>query len=202
MLATVQIQHELRQCAMQAGQLPTQHGEARTRQLGGGFAIQPAMACAQFHVILDLKVEHTRAAPAVLLNIAMFITAGRHRCIRQIGDARRDRFDLAANALQLHFRSLQLFTKAGHLGHHRRHILALGFEHADLLAAGIAQVLQFLGADLNLLAAGLQRLQCRHIQLETARGAQAVGKLGRVGTQQIGIKHGRGQDGQGMPIIA
>ena len=47
MLAGMQIQHELRQRAVQACQLAAQHGKARTTELGGGFAVQPAVTLAE-----------------------------------------------------------------------------------------------------------------------------------------------------------
>ena len=105
-------------------------------------------------MVFDGEIKHARAAPAMLFKIVSLTATLRHAGIGQVGDARGNRVDFATDALQRYFRRLQFFAKTRHLGHHRRHVFALGFEHADLLAAGIAKVLQFLGANLNLLALG------------------------------------------------
>lgn len=65
-----------------------------------------------------------------------------------------------------------------------------GIVPIDRLGAGVAQVLQFLGADLEALALGFQTLQRGDIEVETTGFAQARGELGGVGTEQGGIEHG------------
>ena len=194
-LVGVQVEHELRQCAMQPRQLPAQHGEARTTQLGRGFAIQPAAARAEFDMVLHLEIECARRAPAVLLDVLRLIGTQRHRVIGNVGDAERDGFDLATQFVEAQFRGFQFLAEAGDFGHHRCHVLALRLQHADLLAAGIAQVLQFLGADLQLLALRFQCFEAGDIQLEAATGAQAFGEVGGMGAQQGRIKHGDGRSG-------
>ena len=55
MLTGVQIDHELRQGAMQAGDRPTHQGEAGAGQFGGGLEIQPTVLLAQGDMILHRK---------------------------------------------------------------------------------------------------------------------------------------------------
>src|SRR5690606_31530909 len=64
---------------------------------------------------------------------------------------------------------------------------------ADLLAVGVAQVLQLLGALLDLLALGLQGLQRGGVEGE-ATGGQAFGQSGGLVAEQRGIEH----DGHGL----
>ena len=195
-LAGVQVQHELRQRTMQPRQLSAQHGEARAAQFGGSFAIQPALAHAEFDMVLHVEIEAARRAPAQLLDIVRFLAAQRHRGIGKIGNTERDGFDLVTDLVQAQFRGLQLLAEACHFRHHRGHVLALRLQHADLLAAGIAQVLQFLGADLQLLALRFQCFEATDIQLEAATDAQAFGEIGRLGAQQGRIEHGDGHSGK------
>src|SRR3546814_16656817 len=70
-----------------------------------------------------------------------------------------------------------------------RSILALGLGMADGLGARVAQVLQFLGAGLQLLALGLQRVQHRDIEHKAARGLEPLGGLCGVASQQIRVEH-------------
>lgn len=63
-LLGVQIQHELGQRAVHAGDLPFHHHEARTGQLNRGGKIQPAGHFAQIDVIAHREVVLARFAPA------------------------------------------------------------------------------------------------------------------------------------------
>ena len=138
------------------------------------------------------KSKVLRRAERLLFDVLAFVAAQRHRGVRQVRDAQGDRLDLAAQVVELDFRCLQLVAERSDFGHHRRHVLALGLEHADLLAAGIAQVLQLLGAHLQLLATCFQRFEVADVQLEAAAGAQAFGEFGGIGAQQGGIEHREG----------
>ena len=71
-LAGVQVEHELRQRAMQARQLSAQHREARAGQLRRDIAVEPAVAGAEFDVVLDREIEGARRAPAVLFDVVAF----------------------------------------------------------------------------------------------------------------------------------
>ncbi len=188
--AGVQVQHELGQGTVQAGDLAAQHGEARARQLGGGLGVQAAVAGAQLDVVQHREIEGARGAPARLLDVVVLVGAGRHVIGRQVRDAGGDGVDLLAQLVQGHFRGLQLVGEGGHFGHDGRHVLALGLGLADGLGTAVAQALQFLGPHLDALAIGLQGLQGRHVELEAAAGAQAFGEVGGLVAEQGWIKHG------------
>ena len=194
MLIGMQVEHELRQRTVQPRQLAAQHGEARTRQLRGGVAIEPAVARAEFDVVLHREIEHARRAPTMLLDVVRFVRARRHAVVRQVGNAERDRVEFGADAFQLDLRRLQFVAEARDLGHQRRDVLALGLGLPDRLAARVAQVLQFLGAHLDALAVGFEAFELLERQLEAAGFAQARGEFGGIGTQQGGIEHGRQGD--------
>ncbi len=182
--AHMQVQHELRQRTVQTRDRTTQHGEPRTRQFGCRFAIQPAVRRTEFHMVLDGEIELTRRTPTRLLEVLALVLAKRHTLGRQIGQAKRDAFELGANRIQRVFGRLELIAEPGHFGHQRGHVFALGLGLPDRLGFGIALALQFLRAHLDTLALALQRLQFRSVQGETARAAQALGKVGRVLAKQ------------------
>ena len=198
----VQIQHELRQRAVHARQLAAQHCEARAAELGGSFAIQPTVTRTKFNVILHLKIEAAWRAPAVLFDIAGFVLARRHRFVRQIRNPRRDGLNRLLDLIQPRLAGFQLIAEARNLSHHRRYILALGLEHADLFGLGIAQVLQLLRAHLQLLALGFPLLQHGDIEVVTAGLLEAVGQDFGLIAQQDGIKHGGIAKRDGTRIIA
>lgn len=129
-------------------------------------------------MILDRKIELPRRAPARLLDVLALVLARRHIGGRQVGNAQCNTFQLRADDIQGVFGCFELIAKAGHFGHQRRHVFALGLGLADRLRLGIAQALQLLRAHLNPLALALQRLQLRSVQVEAARAAQALGKVG------------------------
>ena len=58
-------------------------------------------------------------------------------------------------------------------------ILALALQYADLLGKAVAPALQFLGAGLDLLALGFQRVEGSYIKLKLAR-CQALGDCGDI----------------------
>ncbi|MCW0417619.1 hypothetical protein NB689_003373 [Xanthomonas sacchari] len=196
MRAGVQVQHELRQGAVQARDRPTQHGEARARQLGRRLAVQPAVACAEFDMVLDLEIEAARGAPALQFDVVGLVLAGGHIGLRQVGNLQRQRLQLRADLVQTLLGGLQLVAEAGHFGHQRTRILALGLGLADRLGTAVAQALQFLGPHLDALAVGLQGLQGGHVQRIAATGAQALGEVGGLLAKQSGIEHGRGVPGE------
>ncbi len=78
----------------------------------------------------------------------------------------------------------KFIADTGHLGHQRGDILALGLSLPDRLGFGIAKALQFLRTHLHMLALALQGLQLSCVQCETARAAQALGKVGGVLAKQ------------------
>ena len=141
-------------------------------------------------MILDLEIEHARRAPAVLFDIGVFIAAQRHRLMRQIRNTRRNGIDSKLDLVQPRLAGLQFIAERRNLGHDRRHVLSLGLEHADVLASGVAQVLQFLGPYLKLLALRLPLLQGRDIEVVAAGLLEAGGQDFGLIAQQDGIEHG------------
>ena len=90
MLAGVGVEHELRQCAMQAGEPALQQREARTGNLGGRCKIELPECFTHIGVILDCKIEATRRSPAFDFNIAGLVAAERNGIIRHIGQRRQN----------------------------------------------------------------------------------------------------------------
>ena len=63
--------------------------------LARGIAIEPAVARAEFDVVLDREIEAARRAPAMLLDVVGLVLAGRHGGIGQVRDAQHDRIEFA-----------------------------------------------------------------------------------------------------------
>ena len=91
----------------------------------------------------------------------------------------------------------QFLVEAGHAlaefladDQQRRNVLALGFRLADALGVGIARGTHFVRSDLRRLATILERLEALDVEREaTAREVRGDG--GRVGTEQLGVEHGK-----------
>lgn len=116
MLTGVQIDHELRQGAMQAGDRPTHQGEAGAGQLGGGLEIQPTVLLAQGDMILHREVEGLRRAPAANLDVLFLVRTDRHGLVRQVGDAQHQLVQLTLDAVQLLLAGFEFAAHAIHIG--------------------------------------------------------------------------------------
>ncbi|MNN05903.1 hypothetical protein D3C81_1186780 [compost metagenome] len=88
-LAGVQVDHELRQGAVQTGNRPAHQGETGAGQARGGLEVQPAMLLAEGHMILNGEIERLRSAPAAHLDVVVLILAHRHGLVRQVGDVQQ-----------------------------------------------------------------------------------------------------------------
>ncbi|CAM5399471.1 hypothetical protein SSTU70S_01519 [Stutzerimonas stutzeri] len=86
-LAGVQINHELRQRAVQTGDRPAHQGKTRAGELRCRLEVQPAMLLAKRDVVLYGEVEGRRRTPATYLDVPLLILTDRHRLVRQVGNA-------------------------------------------------------------------------------------------------------------------
>ncbi len=172
MLAGVQVDHELRQGAVQACDRAAQHGKTGARQLGCSLEVQAAADLAQGDVVLDLEIERTRGTPTAHFDVVIFTGTNRHTGIGQVRDGQDDAVQLGLDAVQLGFTGGQLIGHALDVGHQGHDILALGLGLADRLGACVTFGLQLLGTGLHRLAALFQRFDARDIQAE-ATGGQA-----------------------------
>ncbi len=187
-LAGVRIQHELRQRPMQARDTALHHGEARTGQLGRNVEFQPQRG-ADIDMVLGLEIEAARRADLAHFNVRRLIVADRHRFVRQVRQRQHEIAERGLHLVQLLRRCLQLIADAAHFGHHRRGILALALQHADLFGQAVAPPLQFFGAGLDLLALRFQRIEGGDVQFELAR-RQAGGDAVDIFAQELDVDHG------------
>ncbi|MNG94387.1 hypothetical protein D3C79_533980 [compost metagenome] len=155
-LAGVQVDHELRQGAVQAGDRAAQHGKACARQLGGGFEVQATADFAKGDVVLDFKIEGLRRAPTTHFDVVVFAGTDRHAGVRQVGDGQQDAIQLGLNGVQLSLAGSQFVGHALDVRHQRGDVFALGLGLADGLGTGVTLGLQLLGAGLHRLAALFQ----------------------------------------------
>ncbi len=84
-------------------------------------------------MVLDREVERARLAPAANLGVGMLVGADRHAVVRQVRQAHQQRGDLGLQGIVARGGGGQRVAQPSHLGHHRRHVLALGLQLADLL---------------------------------------------------------------------
>ena len=187
--AGVQVEHELPKRAMQPGQLAAHDGEARSGKFRASLRVEPVVPFAERDMVLDRKIETAGRAHALEFQVLRFVPAGRHRLMQKIRDAQRDRFQFRAEQVEPGLGCLQLVGESGDLGHERGGILALALCVADRLRADIAKILQFLGARLELLALGLERLHGAYVQVKSAGSLEAGGGLGQLAAQEGGIEH-------------
>ncbi|MCY1415179.1 hypothetical protein D9M71_306520 [compost metagenome] len=169
----MQVDHELRQGAVQTGNRATQQGEAGTRELVGSFEVQAAADFAEGDVVLDFEVEGLRRAPAAHFDVVVFTGTDRYAGVRQVGDGQQDAIQLGLNGVQLSLAGSQFVGHALDVRHQRGDVFALGLGLADGLGTGVTLSLQLFGAGLHHLAAFFQCLDARDIQAE-ATGGQAV----------------------------
>jgi hypothetical protein len=172
------IQHELGQGTVQTGDAALHHGKTRAAQLGRGIEIQ-AQTGTDVHMILDFEFEDRRLTHFSHFDIARFIGAQRNGRMRQVGHRFQELAQRSLYFIEPGGGRLQFVAYAGHFGHDRGRILALAFQYADLLGQAVATALQFLGAGLDLLALGFQRVEGSYIKLKLAR-CQALGNGGDI----------------------
>ncbi len=156
MRAGVQVQHELRQRPMQPGDRTLQHGEARTRQLGGTLAVQPVVQLPQLDVIAHREIEDRRRADLAQHHVAALVGPGRYAALREVRHPQQDRLQPGLHLAQPLLQRLQPLRDRGAFGEQFAGIATLGLQLADLLGQRIAARLQLLRLDLHLLARGLQ----------------------------------------------
>ena len=190
MLAGVQVDHELRQGAMQTGDGAAQQGETRARQLGSGLEVQPAVLLAEGDVILDLEIEAARGAPTRHLDVAVFIGANRHGLVRQVGNVQQQVVQLVLDRIQLTLAGFQLAAHLIDFRQQRSDVFATRLGLADGLGTAVALGLQLLGAHLHRLALTLQGLEAGDVKGE-ATGGEALGDFGELRADKFGIEHVR-----------
>ena len=165
MLLRLHVQHELAQCAVQAGDGARHHGEARARELDAHVEVQ-AQRCAHIHMVLHFEIELGGGSPAAHFHVAMLVAAHGHAFVRQVGHGHQHGQQLGLDLLQAGGGLFQLHLACGHLGldSFGAFLVAPAHQHADLLGQLVALGLQLFGAGLQRLALGLQRLESGDVQ--------------------------------------
>ena len=84
MLERLQVQHELRERAVQPRRRAAQEGEARARELDAHLKVQPQWHT-NVHMVFDFKGHGCGRTPAAHFNIAVLVRTHRHALVRQVG---------------------------------------------------------------------------------------------------------------------
>ena len=179
-LDRVQIEHELRQRALQPREMRLQHHEPGAGDLHGSGEIHLAGGLAQRHVILGREAEVALVAFAADLDIAGLVGALGHVVERQVRHHFEPDPQFLVETAGLVLAVLQALFERGDLGHQRIGVLALALGHADLLAERLALRLDGLAlgdgraaALVDLQDLGRQRRQAPLLQA----GVESLGRL-------------------------
>jgi hypothetical protein len=114
-LLRVRVEHQLRERAMQAGEIATQEREPRPGQLGRRREIDHAERFAKIGVILGLEIERARRATAAHFDVVVGGPAFRRRWMSDVRQFEQEIAQLRLHALELALEVLQLVACAGHL---------------------------------------------------------------------------------------
>ena len=188
MLGRVDVEHEVRERTMQAGEIAAQEREARTGHLGRGGEIEQAERLAEIDVILDRELERARGAPATQLHVVLGRAAHGRAGMRKIGQVEHEVAQRSLHPRKLRFERLELVAQSRHFGQGSGCVLAAPFRRADLLAGDVALLLQLLGACLDVLARRLERFERGRVQRDAAL-RQRSSDSGKVVAQQVDVEH-------------
>ncbi len=187
-LARLDVEHELRERAVQAREPAAQEREARARELRGRLEVEQAEALAEVRVILHREVERARRPPAADLDVVVGRPADWRRRVREVRQPEQEVAQLRLHAVELGLERLQRVAEPRDLGEQRRGVRALALGDADLLRQRVAPALQVLRARLDVLALALERLERRGVERDAAL-RQAGGDGGKVVTEQVDVEH-------------
>ena len=188
MLAGVQVEHELRERAVQARDRALHHREARPGDPPGGLEVEPAVELADRDVVARLEGERARHADAAHLDVGALVGAVRHRLVQQVRQPEREPLDLGLHGGELGLGGGLLLAERLDLLEERRDVGALGLRLTDRLGAGVALVAQRVGTDLDGLAAVLERVERGDVEGEAAP-REVRGDAGGFGAQQFRVEH-------------
>ena len=114
-LAHVQVEHELRERAMQRRHRSGHHRKARAGKAARRDRIEPAEPLADRHVIGRLEIETARLAVTANLDIRRRIAPGRHALVQQVRHVEQPPVDLRLQAIRATARRLQASRPATRL---------------------------------------------------------------------------------------
>jgi len=166
-ISGMQIQHELRQSAVQLRQPPGQHHKPRPGNTPRGFKIHP-QTLAERHVIFGLESKFSRHPKAAYLDIGALVAPIRDAGIQNIRQSQLQIRDLRLKVLEALLHALQPGAQCFPRRKQAAQVLALRLGEAHRLGIGIAFGAQLIGLDLHALALLLERGKGRHIEHKAA----------------------------------
>ena len=179
-LGGVQVEHELRERAVQARHGPAQRIEARAGELGGGLELEPADSGADLDVVARRKSERARRAPPPHFDVVRFGVADRARsACGRLGMPSSQSRSPAWMSASSRSSAPSSSPSVAHFGHQLRGVLAPALRRADLLGQRVALRLQLLGPRLDRLALGLDALESIAIEHVAALSAAALATSAR-----------------------
>ena len=145
MLLRVQIEHEVRQRALQLRAHVPIDRKAPAGDLHGALEIQNAQLLAELPMRLRSEAELARCAPAAHFLVVGLRSSHRHRVVRQVGDAVQDLAQFGIRGFRHLLALFDLPAQILRLFDLRRRVLFILLELRDLIRRAIALRLQILG---------------------------------------------------------
>ena len=186
-IADVQVEHELRESAVQPRQVSRQHDEPRSGHAPGSLKIHAA-PLAERDMILGREVELPRNAPPAHFHVGRLVLSVGDARVQDIGQSQLQTRHLGLNDFELLFDSLQLLAQGFACGEQGSRVLALGFGVAHGFGIGIALGAQPIGCYLYGFALLFQCGEGRDVEHKAAP-RQCRGNPGQIAAQQLRIEH-------------
>ena len=184
----MQVEHELRQRALEPRQLPVEDDEARPRHARRALEVHLSEAFADLEMGARGKGEGARRADALHFYIAGFVGAVGRLGSGGVGQAAhgfgQPGFEGAPERLAL----AQTVAEGGDLGHGAGGVLAPGLRGADALRGGVAPGAQLLRGGDGVAALAVEGEQFGRRRAGAAPGHRGV-ESGRVGAHGRDIEH-------------
>src|SRR2546429_6183639 len=140
MLSRVQIEHELRERALESCEPALQHHEARAGKLGGGLEIHLPERLAEVEMLLRLKAVITLGTETMVLDVVARVLPIRYFVKRQIRNLRKRVVELLRSFFRLLLQLRDFRFQARDFGKKRlrRRFLVAFLRRADLPRSGVA----------------------------------------------------------------
>src|SRR2546430_8170114 len=140
MLSRVQIEHELRERALESCEPALQHHEARAGKLGGGLEIHLPERLAEVEMPLRLKSVITLGPEPMVLDVVARVLPTRYFVKRQIRNLRKRVVELLRSFFRLLLQLRDFRFQARDFGKKRlrRRFLVAFLRRADLPRSGVA----------------------------------------------------------------
>ena len=187
-LARVQVEHELRERALEPRHAAPQDGEARLGDPGGALQVEPERG-ADFLVRLRREAERPRLVPAAQLDVVVFALALGDRRVRQVRELERERLEPRVDRPELRVEPLDALADLAHARLFGAGVLAAALGLADQLGGLVAEGFEVFALADEPTALGVELDQLRDEVRAAFDGEPTAHRIGLL-ADQPDVKHG------------